>query len=175
MKSLKYLKLFENFTDEDTKYPFSITVRPTAEFEKTLKEMKNSDGNPTFLKGSEFTLKRNGDRFNLVKVATTPFEVTKNEFDGKSFIGKQDDHWLSYDPENKEIYVHTSRVFGTSEALRYFIRDTELLSSDRRFAASDDYRKEGLIWISGYYCKFEKGFEVGMKDHRGYFEITKVE
>jgi hypothetical protein len=33
----------------------------------------------------------------------------------------------------------------------------------------------GLVWIGGYYCKFEKGFEVGMKDHRGYFEITKVE
>lgn len=172
---MKYLKLFENFSNEN-KYPFSITVKPTAEFEKSLKEMKNSDGKPTFLTGSEFTLKRNGDRFNLVKVATTPFEVSKNEFDGKSLLGKQDDHWLSYDPENKEIYVHTSRVFGTSNELRDLTQsDKELLSTDRRFAASEDYRKEGLIWIGGYYCKFEKGFKVGMKDHRGYFEITGVE
>jgi hypothetical protein len=172
---MKYLKLFENFTDGDNKYPFSITVKPTAEFERQLKDIKNSEGKPSFLAlGSEFTLKRNGDRYNLVKVATTPFEVTKNEFNGKSFIGKQDDHWLSYDPKNKEIYVHTSRIFGTSNSLNNFNSDKELLSTDRRYA-TEDYKDVGLIWIGGYYCKFEKGFEVGMKDHRGYFEITKLE
>jgi hypothetical protein len=115
------------------------------------------------------TLKRNGDRFNLVKVATTPFEVTRNEFNGKSFLGKQDDHWLSYDPKNSEIYVHTSRRFGTE----FEFDDNEITSTDRRYA-TEDYKNVGLIWIGGYYCKFEKGFEVGMKDHRGYFEIVKV-
>jgi len=171
------IKSFKTFTNvKESVAPFSITVKPTDEFKGRLKEIKNSDGKPAFLTGSEFTLKSNGDRFNLVKVATTPFEVTKNEFDGKSITGKQDDHWLSYDPENKEIFVHTSRVFGTSDVLRDLTqRDKELLSTDRRFAASEDYRKEGLIWIGGYYCKFENGFEVGMKDHREYFEIIKVE
>ena len=138
--------------------------------------MKNADGKPSFLSlgSSEITLKRNGDRFNLVKVATTPFDLSKNEFNGNSVLGKQDDYWLSYDPENKEIYVHTSRIFGTSNSLNNFNSDRELLSTDRRYA-TEDYRDEGLIWIGGYYCKFEKGFEVGMKDHRGHFEITKVE
>ena len=173
---MKYLRLFENFADEDNKFPFSITVKPTEEFKRSLNEMKNADGKPSFLAlgSSEITLKRNGDRFNLVKVATIPFDLSKNEFNGKSVLGKQDDYWLSYDPKNKEIYVHTSRIFGTSNSLNNFNRDKELLSTDRRYA-TEDYKDEGLIWIGGYYCKFEKGFEVGMKDHRGYFEITKVE
>ena len=173
---MKYLRLFENFADEDNKFPFSITVKPTEEFKRSLNEMKNADGKPSFLAlgSSEITLKRNGDRFNLVKVATIPFDLSKNEFNGKSFVGKQDDYWLSYVPKNKEIYVHTSRIFGTSNALNNFNSDKELLSTDRRYA-TEDYKDEGLIWIGGYYCKFEKGFEVGMKDHRGYFEITKVE
>lgn len=171
---MKYLRLFENFSEE-SEHPFSITVVPTEQFKRKLQDMKNSDGKPTFLTGNEFRLVRNKqNQFNLVKIATTPFEVTKNEFDGKSFLGKQDDHWLSYDPKNSEIYVHTSRMFGTSDSLNDFAKDKELLSTDRRYS-TEDYKDEGLIWIGGYYCKFDKGFEVGMKDHRGYFEITKVE
>ena len=203
---MKYIKLFENFADGDNKYPSSITVKPTDEFERRLKDIKNSEGKPSFFipksnpfpLGSEFTLKRNGDRFNLVKVATTPYERTKNELDGKSFVGKQDDHWLSYDPKNSEIYVHTSRIFGTDfktlhltnlqKSLVQDIQDfkdrNEITNIDRRYSTTPnasglairkDYRDVGLIWIGGYHCKFEKGFEVGMKDHLGYFEITKVE
>jgi len=50
--------------------------------------------------------------------------------------------------------------------------DNEITSIDRRY--TEDYRDSVLIWIGGYHCKFEKGFEVGMKDHRGYFEIVSV-
>jgi hypothetical protein len=172
---MKYLRLFENFTDGDNKYPSSITVKPTAEFERKLKGIKNSEGKASFLVNDklstgEFTLERNGDRFNLVKVATTPYELTRNELDGKSFVGKQDDHWLSYDPKNSEIYVHISRIFGTEFN---FDDKNEITNIDRRYS-TEDYRDVGLIWIGGYHCKFEKGFEVGMKDHRGYFEITSV-
>jgi len=168
---MKYLKLFENFSNE-SEHLFSITVVPTEKFKRNLQEMKNSEGKPTFLTGDEFRLFRNKqNQFNLVKIATTPFEITKNEFDGKSFLGKQDDHWLSYDPKNNEIYVHTSRIFGTE----FSFNDKELISTDRRFSASEDYRKVGLLWTGGFYCKFEKGFEVGMEDDRGYFKITAVE
>ena len=55
------------------------------------------------------------------------------------------------------------------------IRNLYVFHKVNRKFATEDYKDEGLIWIGGYYCKFEKGFEVGMKDHRGYFEITKVE
>lgn len=167
---MKHLKLFENFTDVDNNYPSSITVKPTAEFERQLKNIKNSEGKPSFLAlRGEFTLQRNGDRFNLVKVATTPFEVTRNELDGKSFLGKQDDYWLSYNPKNSEIYVHTSRRFGTE----FKFDDNEITSIDRRYS-TEDYRDAGLIWIGGYYCKFENGFKVGEVDHRGYFEIVDL-
>jgi len=168
---MKYLKLFEKFTDGDNKYPFSITVIPTAVFERKLKGIKNSEGEPSFLADREFTLRSDGDRFNLVKVATTPYEpFAKNELDGKSFIGKQDDYWLSYHPEKSEIYVHISRIFGTELG---FDDKNEITSINRFY--TDDYRDLGLIWIGGYHCKFEKGFEVGMRDQPSeYFEIVSV-
>lgn len=156
------------------KDPFSITVVPTEEFKSKINEIKNSEGKSSFLAlSSEFTLKNNGDRFNLVKVATTPFDLSENNYNGKLYLGKQDDYWLSYIPENEEIYVHESRMIGTSAALNGFSQDSELTNTDRRFATKD-YNEEGLTWIGGYYCKFENGFEVGQQDHRGYFEITKV-
>lgn len=172
---MKYLKLFENFSNE-SEHPFSITVVPTEKFKRKLQDMKNSDGEPTFLTGNEFRLVRyKQNQFNLVKVATTPIDSSKNDVNGKSVIGKQDDYWLSYDPKNSEIYVHTSRIFGTSYLLNDFAKKIELLSTDRRYS-TEDYRDEGLIWIGGYYCKFEKGFEVGMvSDGEGYFKITAVE
>jgi hypothetical protein len=175
MKKLKHIKLFENFTDGDNKYPSSITVKPTDKFKSKLKDIKNSDGISSILASNEFNLYRNGDRFNLVKVATTPFEVTTNELDGKSFIGKQDDYWLSYNPEYSEIYVRTSRIFGTKllQGIDNFNNTDELTNTDIKYA-TEHYRELGLIWIGGYYCKFEKGFEVGQKDTSGYFEITKV-
>ena len=174
MKRIQKFKVFIKENLDSSKDPFSITVKPTESFKRSLNEIKNADGKPTFLGSSEITLGRNGERYDLVKVATTPFELSKNEFNGKSVLGKQDDYWLSYDPKNKEIYVHTSRTFGTSNVLTEFHNLKSITSSDRRYA-TEDYKDEGLIWIGGYYCKFEKGFEVGQQDHRGYFEITKVE
>ena len=167
---MKHIRLFENFGAE---YPFSITVEPTEKFKRSLLDIKNSEGEPTYLLGNQFRLIRNmQDQYNLVKIATTPLELTKNEFDGKSFFGKQDDYWLSYDPKNSEIYVHTSRIFGTEFS---FGRESELISTDRSYAESEDYRRVGLLWIGGYECKFENGFEGGMVDDRGYFRITEVE
>ena len=72
------------------------------------------------------------------------------------------------------ININDNSFKWKNNYLNNFNSDKELLSTDRRYA-TEDYKDEGLIWIGGYYCKFEKGFEVGMKDHRGYFEITKVE
>lgn len=178
---MRHIQLYENFSNENP-YPFSITVKPTQKYKNHLEETKNSDGKPAFLSfGQEFTLWNNNDpnkenrRYNLVKVATTPFEVTTTQFDGKKFTGKQDDHWLSYHPEFREIQIDTSREFGTSSILK---RYEEITNEDARWGRADDYRREGLVWLPGStYCKFDKGFEVGMVDHRGYFEIidTKFE
>lgn len=174
---MRHIKIWENFSNENP-YPFSITVKPTQEYKNRLAEIKNSEGKPTFLSflnNQEFTLWNNNDpnkenrRYNLVKVATTPFEMTTTVIDGKQLIGKQDYHWLSYHPENREIQIDTSRIFGTSDYLKGY---ENIGNDDARFARSQVYSREGLVWLPGStYCKFDKGFEVGMVDHRGYFEI----
>jgi hypothetical protein len=178
---MRHIKIWENFSNENP-YPLSITVKPTQEYKNRLAEIKNSDGKPTFLAGQEFTLWNNNDRmdgdnwtFNIVKVATTPFEIGTTEFDGKKFTGKQDDHWLTYHPELKGIRIDTSRIFGTSNIFRGY---EEITNQDARWARAGDYRREGLVWLPSFtYCKFDEGFEVGMVDSRGYFEIidTKFE
>jgi len=174
---MRHIQLYENFSNKNS-YPLSITVKPTQEYKNRLAEIKNSDGKPTFLVGQEFTLWNNNDpdkknrTYNIVKVATTPFEITTTEFDGKKITGKQDDYWLSYHPEIREIQIDTSREFGTSGILK---RYEEITNQDARWGRADDYRREGLVWLSGStYCKFDKGFEVGMVDNRGYFEIINI-
>lgn len=173
---MRHIQLYENFSNEKP-YPFCIKVKPTQKYKDRLAEIKNSDGKPSFLSlNQEFTLWNNNDpnrentRYNLVKVATTPFEITTTEFDGKKLTGKQDEEWLSYHPQNREIQIHTSREFGTPGI---FKGDEEITNQDARWGKADIYRKEGLVWLPGStYCKFDEGFEVGMKDDRGYFEIS---
>ena len=174
---MRHIQLYENFSNENP-YPFSITVKPTQEYKNRLAEIKNSDGKPTFLVSQELNLFNNNDpnkknrTYNIVKVATTPFEITTTEFDGKKFTGKQDDYWLSYHPEIRGIQIDTSREFGTSGILKGY---EEITNQDARWGRADDYRREGLVWLPGFtYCKFDKGFEVGMVDNRGYFEIINI-
>lgn len=179
---MKYIKLFENFSSD---YPLFITVAPTEKYKRILKGMVNSEGKPSELRsggpnvegsymGGEFRL----NRFDLVKIARTPYASEEQKLDGIKFDGVQDIHWLSYDPENSEIYVRTSRLFSGESNYEFYseFKEIDLLkSSDMRVAKADGFRKDGLIWVGGYYCKFPKGFEVGMEDDRGYFKITKVE
>lgn len=177
---MKYIKLFENFSSD---YPLFITVAPTEEFKRRLKGMVNSEGKPSELRSGlnvegyingEFRL----SRFTTVKIAQTPFASEKKELDGIKFDGVEDIHWLSYDPENSEIYVRTSRLFRGKSNYEFCkeFKETHLLKNTHAWIANaDEFRKDGLIWVGGYDCKFPKGFEVGMEDERGYFKITKVE
>lgn len=177
---MRHIRIWENFSNENS-FPLSITVKPTQKYENHLAEIKNLDGRPTFLVGQEFTLWNDNDpnkenrRYNLVQVATTPFESrTTTKYAGKLFEGKEDQYWLSYHPEIREIQTHTLRVFGFSTPLK---GEKMITNQDARWAKADWYREEGLLWIFDSYGKFDKGFEVGMVDSRGYFEIidTKFE
>jgi hypothetical protein len=150
---MKYIKLFENFSEEEK--PKSITIELTDEFKKKMKESKNTDGNEGFTSyGSKIELYNNGNRYNLVKVGTIPYDVKRD---------LQFDFWASYRPDANEIYVDQSSA--TAKDL-----ENSLLKGNSIPSTAGIVSK----LTSGYYCKFENGFKVGEVDHRGYFKIVKI-
>ena len=150
---MKYIKLFENFSEEEK--PKSITIELTDEFKKRMKESKNTDGAEGFTSyGSKIELYNNGNRYNLEKVGTIPYDVRRD---------LQFDFWASYRPKANEIYVDQSS--STSKDL-----ENSLLKGDSIPSTAGVVSK----LTPGYYCKFENGFKVGEVDHRGYFKIVKI-
>jgi len=150
---MKYIKLFENFSEEEK--PKSITIELTDEFKKKMKESKNTDGNEGFASyGSKIELYNNGNRYNLEKVGTIPYDVKRD---------LQFDFWASYRPDANEIYVDQSSA--TAKDL-----ENSLLKGNSIPSTAGIVSK----LTSGYYCKFENGFKVGEVDHRGYFKIVKI-
>ena len=151
---MKYIKLFENFSEEEK--PKSITIELTDEFKKKMKESKNTDGNEGFTSyGSKIELYNNGNRYNLVKVGTIPYDVKRD---------LQFDFWASYRPDANEIYVDQSSA--TAKDLENSLLKGNSIPSTAGIVSKLE---------PGYYCKFENGFNVGEEDHRGYFKIVAVE
>ena len=149
---MKYLKLFESFSEEK---PKSITIELTDEFKKMTEESKNSEGIKGFVTyNSKIELWSDGDRYNLVKVGTIPYDVKRD---------LQFDFWASYRPKANEIYVDQSS--STSKDL-----ENSLLKGDSIPSTAGIVSK----LTPGYYCKFENGFKVGEVDHRGFFKIVKI-
>ena len=96
---MKHIKLFEQSFSEEEK-PLSITIELTKEFEEHTRESKNSDGNRGFTTlFTPITLFNNGTRYNMVKVATIPWDIRRD---------LQFDFWASYRPKANEIYVDQS-------------------------------------------------------------------
>jgi len=150
---MKYIKLFENFSEE--KKPLSITIELTDEFKKRMKESKNTDGDEGFTSnGSKIELYNNGTRYNLEKVGTIPYDVKRD---------LQFDFWASYRPKANEIYVNQSN--STAKDLENSMLKDDSIPSTAGIMSKLE---------PGYYCKFENGFKVGEVDHRGYFKIVEV-
>ena len=105
---MKHVKIFENWLNEsEEENPLSITIELTKEFEEHTRESKNSDGNVGFTSLiTPITLSNNGTRYNMVKVATIPWDIRRDV---------QFDFWASYRPEANEIYVK-SRLSTISES-----------------------------------------------------------
>jgi hypothetical protein len=140
--------------DESAK-PKEITVELTNKFKEKMKESKNTDGNEGFTSyGSKIELYNNGDRYNLVKVGTIPYDVKRD---------LQFDFWASYRPEANEIYVNQSN--STAKDLENSMLKDDSIPSTAGIVSKLE---------PGYYCKFENGFNVGEVDHRGYFKIVDV-
>ncbi len=150
---MKYIKLFENFSEEEK--PKSITIELTDEFEKSMAEYKNSDNQKGFTNSlSAIELYSNGDSYNMVKVGTIPWDIKRDI---------QQDYWASYRPNANEIYVNISSA--SNEEI-----ENSLLKGDSIPSTAGIVSKLN----PGYYCKFENGFKVGEVDHRGFFRIVSV-
>jgi hypothetical protein len=146
------VKLNEN----ESAKPKEITVELTNKFKEKMKESKNTDGNEGFTSyGSKIELYNNGDRYNLVKVGTIPYDVKRD---------LQFDFWASYRPKANEIYVNQSN--STAKDLENSMLKDDSIPSTAGIVSKLE---------PGYYCKFENGFNVGEVDHRGYFKIVAVE
>lgn len=151
---MKYIKLFEQIFSEEK--PTSITIELTDEFKERTKEYKNSEGNRGFnIFSSTITLSNNGSRYNMVKVATIPYDLKRDI---------QFDFWASYRPKANEIYVDQSNAS---------LNDLKRLDSSE-LQSTQPILSEPGIFSPGYYCKFENGFKVGEVDDRGYFRIVAV-
>jgi len=145
------VKLNEN----ESAKPKEITVELTNKFKEMMKKSKNTDGNEGFTSyGSKIELYNNGDRYNLVKVGTIPYDVKRD---------LQFDFWASYRPEANEIYVNQSN--STAKDLENSLLKYDSIPSTAGIVSKLE---------PGYYCKFENGFNVGEEDHRGYFKIVAV-
>lgn len=161
---MKHVKLFEGY-DSKEEAPFSITIELTDAFEEHTKQSKNSDGARGYTSMvSPITLVNNGDRYNMVKVATIPWDIRRNI---------QFDFWASYRPKAEEIYVTQSSATVNDLKRIESAAHRDALTSDQPIL-SDVGEKGNSIFSPGYYCKFENGFKVGEVDHRGYFKIVKV-
>ena len=160
----KHVKLSEGY-DSEEKAPFSITIELTDAFEEHTKQSKNSDGASGYTSMvSHITLVNNGERYNMVKVATIPWDIRRNI---------QFDFWASYMPQAEEIYVtQSSATLNDLKRLDNAAYRNELRSGQP--ILSDVGERGNSIFSPGYYCKFENGFKVGEVDHRGYFKIVKV-
>jgi hypothetical protein len=151
---MKHIKLFEQSFSEEEK-PLSITIELTDKFEEQTRESKNSDGNRGYTSlVTPITLFNNGTRYNMVKVATIPWDIRRD---------LQFDFWASYRPKANEIYVDQSSA--TAKDLGNSLLNGNSIPSTAGVVSK---------LTPGYYCKFENGFKVGEVDHRGYFRIVAV-
>ena len=151
---MKYIKLFENFSEEEK--PKSITIELTDKFKENMQESsETTNGNKGFATvSSKIELWSNRGQYNLVKIGTIPYDIKRD---------LQFDFWASYRPKANEIYVNQSN--STAKDL-----ENSLLKGDSIPSTAGIVSK----LTPGYSCKFENGFKVGEVDHRGFFKIVEV-
>lgn len=156
---MKHIKLFEGY-EFGKEAPFSITIELTDEFEELTNQSKNSDGDRGYTSMvSPITLVNNGERYNMVKVATIPLDIQRNI---------QFDYWASYEPQAKEIYVTQSSATVND------LKRLDAAAYGDELRSGQPILSDNSLFSDGYYCKFENGFKVGEVDHRGYFRIVEV-
>ena len=145
---MKYLKLFENFTGQN---PEKITVKLTDKF---IKEQNLYKFNEVVEMQPEIS-------YNLGNTHAT---VTGRP---STFI------FATYFPDINEIQCFKIETQSSSAFLRFAEEAT--LNHVQKKRLIDSAKEGDYRYIPDFYSKFEKGFQPGETDDRGYFEITKVE
>jgi len=142
--------------------PKSITVKVLPNFIEYIKSIKDEESRNTgFVTNSEFKLSPNTE----VKIASGPFELR---------MFRQIFFWAQYQPENNEITISNSFCFGNDAITRHDDLTWSPVGAPQLDFGGNEATKNGCMFRPDTYCKFENGFEVGQKDHRGYFEIIAV-
>ena len=159
---MKYIKLFENFSEED--FPKSITIELTDKFVRRMKEYKSGqeEGRALQVDGGVFyeiklfnNSRLSGGGYNLVIIGTAPSH----------------DYWICYFPEKNEVEV--VQIVKTPEYKDWFSDHERVQHNVNLF--SKDHIMANLKTDTAYYGKFENGFKVGEVDHLGYFKIIDIE
>jgi hypothetical protein len=145
---MKYVKTFENFTGQN---PEKITVKLTDKF---IKE-------ENLYKFNEVVEMQPEISYNLGNTHATATGRPS------TFI------FATYFPDINEIQCFKIEAQSSSAFLRFAKEAT--LNHVQKKRLIDSAKEGDYRYIPDFYSKFEKGFQPGETDDRGYFEITKVE
>ena len=156
---MKYIKLFENFSEEG--FPKSITIELTDKFIQRMKEYKSGRDTGFARIGLPIELYNINGKYNMVKIGTVPFDISTDI---------QHDYWISYHPNHNEVYVSQS-VTSLNDIKK--IKYEDKIDSDNTILTEMGEHGQSLF-STGYYGKFNNGFKVGEVDDNGYFKIIKT-
>lgn len=160
---MKYIKLFENFSEED--FPKSITIELTDKFIQRMKEYKagRDTGFARQLMQIELYYVRQSGKYNMFKIGTVPFDLS---------TGIQHDYWISYHPDQNEVKVHQS-ITSLNDLGKHKINDLDEIFSDQPIL--NEIGEYGKLFDTAYHSKFDNGFKVGEISDNGYFKIVDIE
>jgi len=159
---MKYIKLFENFSEEV--FPKSITIKLTDKFIQRMKEYKSGRDTGFAHTGTIIELYNNNGKYNMVKIGTVPFDISTDI---------QHDYWISYHPNHNEVYVSQSST-SLNDRTKLNIQNIDNVFSDSTILTEIGEHGQRLF-STGYYSKFNNGFKVGEVSDNGYFKIIGVE
>ena len=151
---MKHIKLFEGFSEEEK--PTAITIELTDKFKEHMRDSsETTNGARGFhATDSKIELYNNGNRYNLVKIGTIPYDIKRD---------LQFDFWAEYRPKANEIYVNQSN--STAKDLEGSMLNDDSIPSTAGIVSKLE---------PGYYCKFTNGFKVGELDERRFFKIVDI-
>lgn len=163
---MKYVKTFENFTEEEKleNYPKSITIKLTDKFIRRMEDFKIGEVGKTGVAiPGIIKLWNDGKSHNMIKIG----RLRSDEYNYKDI---EKDYWISYHPDIKEVKLDESITTTESRKKYGEINEITKKCQDEGSLVYDDLRFNNFN-----YGKFENGFKVGEVDHVGYFKIIGVE